>query len=239
MSDTAHTIRRIGIIGAMEQETELLLSRLQQPESHRIGDNILIHTGQLCGKEIALCQSGIGKVSAAVATTLLIQNFAPDCVINTGSAGGIGPGLKVGDVVIGTETAHHDADVTAFGYAYGQLPKQPARFVSAPVLAAAASQAAQTFGQVRIVRGLIVSGDQFVHDAAELQRIKNRFADAQAVEMEAAAIAQSCHLLGTPFVVIRAVSDSADEAAQISFETFLETAARHSAEMVSQLIQNL
>lgn len=232
-------MRRIGIIGAMEQETELLLGRLQQPESRRVGANIVIHTGKLFDKDIALCQSGIGKVSAAVATTLLIQNFAPDCVINTGSAGGIGDGLKVGDVVIGSETAHHDADVTAFGYTYGQLPKQPARFAAAPVLAAAAAKAAEAFGDANIVQGLIVSGDQFVHDAAALERIKSRFADAQAVEMEAAAIAQSCHLLDTSCVVIRAISDSADDEAQISFETFLQTAAKHSAEMVLELIRKL
>lgn len=239
MSNTLFKPHCIGIIGAMEQEIDLLRAQLQQPESHTFGQGIVIYTGTLHDKEIVLCLSGIGKVNAAIATTLLIEHFSPDCIINTGSAGGIGKNLKVGDVVIGSEISHHDADVTAFGYVYGQLPKQPARFAADTDLTAAAEYAARAFGKVQIVQGLIVSGDQFVHDSNKISHIRSHFADAQAVEMEAAAIAQTCYRLNKPFVIIRAISDSADEKAETSFEVFLETASKHSAQMVLQLIQTL
>lgn len=231
--------QRIGIIGAMEQEIELLRSRLAGVKTHVFGPGITIYTGNLHGKEIVLCLSGIGKVNAAIATTLVIEHFSPDCIINTGSAGGLGKGLNVGDVVIGSETAHHDADVTAFGYAYGQLPKQPPRFTSGSTLMAAAEYAAQAFGQVQIRQGLIVSGDQFVHGSRTIATIRNHFPDVQAVEMEAAAIAQTCYQMAKPFVIIRAISDSADEEAETNFEAFLQTASRHSAQMVEQLIRSL
>ena len=157
-----------------------------------------------------LCQSGIGKVNAAIATTLVIEHFSPDCVINTGSAGGIGKGLQVGDVVIGTQVAHHDVDVTAFGYAIGQVPQQPASYPSDLTLVHAAEQAARVFQAANIRQGLIVSGDQFINDAFSIETICREFANPQAVEMEAAAIAQTCYQLGKPFVIIRAISDSAD-----------------------------
>ena len=163
----------------------------------------------------------------------------PDFVINTGSAGGLGSGLKVGDVVIGTQTAHHDVDVTAFGYAIGHVPRMPARFESDPALCAAAEKAAAAFEHAAVHRGLIVSGDQFVHSSESVAEVRRHFPDAQAVEMEAAAIAQSCHRFGVPFVVIRAISDLADEQADTSFETFLKTASVHSAKMVLQLIEAL
>ncbi len=100
------------------------------------------YEGELAGKRMVLALSGIGKVNAAVATAWIIREFAADCVINTGSAGGLGKGLKVGDVVIGTETAHHDVDVTAFGYVWGQVPQLPAVFVSDDLLVGKAKRAA-------------------------------------------------------------------------------------------------
>lgn len=239
MSNSVSMPQCIGIIGAMEQEIELLRSQLTQSESHHFGLGIVIYTGMLEDKQIVLCLSGIGKVNAAIATTLVIEHFSPDCIINTGSAGGIGKKLKIGDVVIGSETAHHDADVTAFGYAYGQLPQQPARFTADTTLIAAAEYAAKAFGNVQIVQGLIVSGDQFVHDSSKIEQIRSHFADVQAVEMEAAAIAQTCYRLNKPFVIVRAISDSADEKAETSFEAFLQTASKHSAQMVLQLIKAL
>ena len=122
-------IRTIAVIGAMQPEIELLKGRLNNRESYRFGA-FEIHCGNLHGKRIVLTLSGIGKVNAAAATATAILKFSPDCVINTGSAGGLGQGLKVGDVVIGSETAHHDVDVTAFGYAIGQVPQLPPAFAS-------------------------------------------------------------------------------------------------------------
>ncbi|MDO5059479.1 MAG: 5'-methylthioadenosine/adenosylhomocysteine nucleosidase [Neisseria sp.] len=230
-----NALKTIAVIGAMQPEIELLQGRLKNRVSHRFGA-FQIDEGELHGKRVVLSLSGIGKVNAAVATALAVNRFAPDCVINTGSAGGLGKGLKVGDVVIGTQTAHHDVDVTAFGYAVGQVPQLPAAFVSDEHLVAAAERAAAAFNGANVSRGLIASGDQFVHSSEKTAEIRAHFPDIQAVEMEAAAIAQACAQLGVPFVVIRAISDSADEKADVSFDEFLQTAGKHSAQMVDDLI---
>lgn len=227
----------IALIGAMPPEISLLQESLQNLRSEHMAD-FDIYCGEYAGKNVVLALSGIGKVNAALSTSLVLQHH-PDFVINTGSAGGLGSGLKVGDVVIGTQTAHHDVDVTAFGYAIGHVPRMPARFESDPALCAAAEKAAAAFEHAAVHRGLIVSGDQFVHSSESVAEVRRHFPDAQAVEMEAAAIAQSCHRFGVPFVVVRAISDLADEEADTSFETFLKTASVHSAKMVLQLIEAL
>ncbi len=227
----------IALIGAMPPEISLLQESLQNLRSEHLAD-FDIYCGEYAGKNVVLALSGIGKVNAALSTALVLQH-RPDFVINTGSAGGLGSGLKVGDVVIGTQTAHHDVDVTAFGYAIGHVPQMPARFESDPALCAAAEKAAAAFEHAAVHRGLIVSGDQFVHSSESVAEVRRHFPDAQAVEMEAAAIAQSCHRFGVPFVVVRAISDLADEEADTSFETFLKTASVHSAKMVLQLIEAL
>lgn len=226
------------VIGAMLPEIELLRSRLQDTTVHTVGA-FTLYEGRLNGKRIILTLSGIGKVNAAVATTLAVQRFGADYVINTGSAGGLAGGLAVGDVVIGSETAHHDVDVTAFGYSRGQVPQLPARFSADPVLVEVARNAAQAFPLATVHSGLIVSGDRFIHDSGSAAAIRSDFPDVQAVEMEAAAIAQSCIQLNVPFVVIRALSDAADEQAGISFDAFLQQAGVHSAEMVERLIAEL
>ena len=227
----------IALIGAMPPEISLLQENLQNLRSEHMAD-FDIYCGEYAGKNVVLALSGIGKVNAALSTALVLQH-RPDFVINTGSAGGLGSGLKVGDVVIGTQTAHHDVDVTAFGYAIGHVPRMPARFESDPALCTAAEKAAAAFEHAAVHRGLIVSGDQFVHSSESVAEVRRHFPDAQAVEMEAAAIAQSCHRFGVPFVVVRAISDLADEEADTSFETFLKTASVHSAKMVLQLIEAL
>ena len=239
MNPTTKHGQRIGIIGAMEAEVALLRDSLNGLETHRFGKNFVVYTGQFAGKDIALCQSGIGKVNAAIATTLLKEHFAPDVVINTGSAGGIGGDLKVGDVVVGTHIMHHDVDVTAFGYQHGQVPQLPAAFTCDETLVATAEKAACTFQAARVIHGLIVSGDSFINSKTAIGQIHARLPQPLAVEMEAAAIAQTCYQLDTPFVVIRAISDSAEDSASVSFEEFLEVAAKHSAQMVQQMIQAL
>lgn len=229
------SINTIGIIGAMEAEIELLKNALQNVVAHHIGQ-MVVYTGQLDGQSVCLSLSGIGKVNAAIATSLLIQQFQADCVINTGSAGGLAPDLQIGDVVVATEVAHHDVDVTAFGYVHGQVPRLPARFAcDADLLRLAKTAAAQT--NLNVFSGCLVSGDQFIHDEAVRSQMMARFPDAWAVEMEAAAIAQACTVLQKPFVLIRAISDNANGEASVSFETFLQTAAVHSAEMVRALLK--
>lgn len=232
------SVQTIAVVGAMEQEIELLRESMANVKHVSFG-KFSAYEGELAGKRMVLVLSGIGKVNAAVSTSWVIHQFAPDCVINTGSAGGLGQGLKVGDVVIGETVAHHDVDVTAFGYVWGQVPQLPAVFTSDSNLIRQAEKAAQVFEGAAVTQGLIVSGDRFVHSSEGVAEIRSHFPDVKAVEMEAAAIAQTCHQLEVPFVIIRAVSDSADEKADISFEEFLKTAAVSSAKMVTEIVKSL
>ena len=232
------SVQTIAVVGAMEQEIELLRESMANVKHVSLG-KFSAYEGELAGKRMVLVLSGIGKVNAAVSTSWVIHQFAPDCVINTGSAGGLGKGLKVGDVVIGETVAHHDVDVTAFGYVWGQVPQLPAVFASDLNLIRQAEKAAQVFEGAAVTQGLIVSGDRFVHSSEGVAEIRSHFPDVKAVEMEAAAIAQTCHQLEVPFVIIRAVSDSADEKADISFEEFLKTAAVSSAKMVTEIVKSL
>ena len=228
----------VAIIGAMEQEIALLQSRIAQPQHEKVA-HVAITRGTLAGKPVLLAQSGIGKVNAAITTTILLEKYQAACVINTGSAGGLQGGMKQGDVVVGIQTAHHDADATAFGYAIGQLPQMPARYEADAALVEHAARAAVAFDGAAIHRGLIVSGDQFINHPDKIARIRTHFPDALAVEMEAAAIAQTCYQFARPCVIIRALSDLADGEAEYSFETFLQMAATHSAEMVENLVKAL
>ncbi len=228
----------VAIIGAMEQEVALLHSRISQAQQEKVA-HIAITRGLLAGKPVLLAQSGIGKVNAAITTTVLLEKFGAGCVINTGSAGGLQGGMKQGDVVVGIQTAHHDADATAFGYAIGQLPQMPARYEADAGLIEHAARAAIAFDGAAIHRGLIVSGDQFIRHPDKIAHIRAHFPDALAVEMEAAAIAQTCYQFARPCVIIRALSDLADGEAEYSFETFLQMAATHSAEMVENLVKAL
>jgi adenosylhomocysteine nucleosidase len=178
-------------------------------------------------------------VASALATALLIQQFKPDAVINTGSAGGFDPQLNVGDVVISTEVRHHDVDVTAFGYEMGQVPQMPAAFSANPALVNAAEQSIQALGFCQTKKGLIATGDSFICDPARIAVIRQQFPTMLAVEMEGAAIAQVCHMLNTPFVVIRSLSDIAGKESPQSFEAYLEVASKHSSAMVTELLTRL
>lgn len=228
---------RAGIIGAMEEEVTLLRAKLTDCRTISMA-GCEIYTGQLQGVDVALLKSGIGKVAAAMGATLLLEHCHPDVVINTGSAGGLAPSLSVGDIVVSTQVRYHDADVTAFGYQYGQMPGCPAGFAADDKLIHAAEQCISELS-LHAVRGLIVSGDAFINGSEGLARIRHHFPEAIAVEMEAAAIGHVCHNFGMPFVVVRAISDVADKQSHLSFDEFLVTAARQSTVMVERLVQKL
>ncbi|MEQ4453621.1 5'-methylthioadenosine/S-adenosylhomocysteine nucleosidase [Kosakonia sp. YIM B13605] len=228
---------KIGIIGAMEEEVTLLRDKIENRQTLNVGGSE-IYTGTLNGTEVALLKSGIGKVAAAMGATLLLERCQPDMIINTGSAGGLAATLKVGDIVVSDEARYHDADVTAFGYDIGQLPGCPAGFKADDKLIAAAEAC---IGELNLhaVRGLIVSGDAFINGADGLAKIRHNFPQAIAVEMEATAIAHVCHNYGVPFVVVRAISDVADQESHLSFDEFLVVAAKQSSLMVETLVQKL
>ena len=184
-----------------------------------------------------LVQSGIGKVMSALAAGILIDRFGVDLVINTGSAGGFGTTLEIGDIVIGTELAYCDADVTAFNYVYGQMPGMPARFAMNKDFLPSIEQAIAKV-DLKSHTGLIVSSDSFIHTREQRTHILKHFPDVMASEMEGAAIAQACHAFGVPFIVIRAISDIPERGTSaVDFDTFIVQAGKRSAQMVHQLLQ--
>ncbi|HHA6890752.1 TPA: 5'-methylthioadenosine/S-adenosylhomocysteine nucleosidase [Staphylococcus aureus] len=228
----------IGIIGAMEEEVTILKNKLTQLSEISVA-HVKFYTGILKDREVVITQSGIGKVNAAISTTLLINKFKPDVIINTGSAGALDESLNVGDVLISDDVKYHDADATAFGYEYGQIPQMPVAFQSSKPLIEKVSQVVQQQQQLTAKVGLIVSGDSFIGSVKQRQKIKKAFPNAMAVEMEATAIAQTCYQFNVPFVVVRAVSDLANGEAEMSFEAFLEKAAVSSSQTVEALVSQL
>lgn len=220
----------IGIIGAMEQETRTLLGQMENIERKTV-HHLEYISGTIYGKEVVLTQSGIGKVNSALATAFLIDRYQPSVVINTGSAGGLQPNLTIGEVVIGKEVAYHDVDATAFGYTKGQVPQMPATYQADAAIAEQVSKAATAVG-LRVDTGLIVSSDSFVANPKEVERIKHEFPEAKATEMEGASIAQVCYQMKVPFLIVRAISDSANDEASVTFDEFIEEAGKKSAEMI-------
>ena len=218
---------KIAVIGAMEEEVELLRAAISNPKTTVIANSEYTE-GTYEGKDVVLLKSGIGKVNAAMSTTILLHEFKPDVVINTGSAGGYDENLEVGAIVISDEVRHHDVDATIFGYEIGQVPQMPPAFKSDANLMQAAELAVQKIGEHQAATGLITTGDAFMNDPVRVEVVRKQFPTMKAVEMEAAAVAQVCYQFGTPFVVIRALSDIAGKESNISFDEFLPVAAKHS-----------
>ena len=226
---------KIAILGAMDEEISLIHSMLVDVTEKKVG-HLTAYVGSLNGVNIALVKCGIGKVAAAVSTTLLINEFAPDYVINTGSAGGFSKERIIGDIVIATELRHHDADLTFFGYEMGQCAGMPAQYHCDPKLLKCAVEAMEKLSDVGFESGLICTGDSFVGSDEGAALIRYNFPQVGAVEMEGVAIAQTCFLLNVPFLVIRSLSDIAGKTSTVSFEAYLETAAKNSAQLVMQTI---
>jgi len=235
----------IGIIAAMENELKLLCETMGEYETHKTG-GFEFYTGKIEGRDTVLLCCGIGKVNAAVGCALLIQQFKPECVINTGSAGGIKEDLKVGDAIISSGLVYHDVDVTAFNYAPGQLPHQPRIFPVSEKLIKLAETAVNELKKEKLLpdsfnycQGIIGSGDVFLYEPERIAEVHSTFPDIAAVEMEGAAIAHCCHLFSVPALVIRALSDVAGTESPISFMEFLPVASRHSAHIVMRILRKL
>ncbi|WP_143833223.1 5'-methylthioadenosine/S-adenosylhomocysteine nucleosidase [Oceanobacillus timonensis] len=227
----------IGIIGAMDEEIELLKQKMTDVQEIEVA-NTSFYQGYLEGKEVVLLLSGIGKVNAAMSTTILHERFKPDKIINTGSAGGFAENLEVGDVVISTEVLHHDVDATAFDYVYGQVPGMPAVYTASPDLIELADKVVLE-SDIQAETGIIATGDSFMQRKDQTAVVQKRFPEMLALEMEAAAIAQVCYQYKTPFVIIRALSDIAGKESSVSFDVFLEKAAKNAADVIIKMVQKL
>jgi adenosylhomocysteine nucleosidase len=235
----------IGVIGAMDDEVSLLCKSMEGLSTQKI-KMFEFYSGKIEGKDVTVLRCDVGKVNAAVGCALLIREFKAGRVINTGSAGGINPQLKVGDAIISTGLVYHDVDVTAFGYAPGQVPRQPPVFPVDEKLVSAAKESINELKKENLLPadfnycpGLIGSGDSFMHEPDRIANVRKIFPEIAAVEMEGAAIAHCCNLFEIPVLVIRALSDVAGTQSPVSFKEFLPVASRHSAYIVMRIIKKI
>lgn len=228
---------RIGIIAAMAEELAHLLVNLEDKKEQQVLQHTY-YSGRIGQHEVVLVQSGIGKVMSAMTVAVLVNAFEVDAIINTGSAGAVADGLAIGDVVIANRLAYHDVDVTAFGYAYGQMAQQPLYFESDQRFVTAFQETLEQLDYQSHI-GLIATGDSFIAGQDKIAFIKSHFPEVLAVEMEGAAIAQAAHVLGKPFIVVRAMSDTAAHDANITFDEFILQAGKQSAEVLIRFLNHL
>lgn len=229
---------KLGIIGAMTIEVETLKENLENMTvTEKAG--MVFCQGQLEGLDVVIVQCGVGKVNAALCVQILCDCFGATHVVNTGVAGSLDPELDIGDLVISRDAMYHDFDCSPMGYALGQVPGMAVDAYPADArLTEYAFEAAQSVhnGHVRI--GRIASGDQFISSKEQKQKIVEN-TGASCTEMEGAAIAHAAWRNGVPFVVIRAISDKADDSAQMDYPTFEVIAAKRCAAVTQALAKGL
>ena len=228
---------KIGIIAAMEEELKLLVENLEDKSQETVLSNVY-YSGRYGEHELVLVQSGVGKVMSAMSVAILVESFKVDAIINTGSAGAVATGLNVGDVVVADTLVYHDVDLTAFGYDYGQMSMQPLYFHSDKTFVSTFEAVLSKEEMISKV-GLIATGDSFMAGQEKIDVIKGHFPQVLAVEMEGAAIAQAAQATGKPFVVVRAMSDTAAHDANITFDEFIIEAGKRSAQVLMAFLKAL
>ena len=226
----------IGFIGAMEVEVKQLVAELENRSSETLA-GMEFHKGTLGGKEVIIVKSGIGKVNAAICTEILALRYGVDAVINTGIAGSLRAEINIGDIVLSTDALQHDMDATGFGYKPGVIPQMKESTFAADerLRRLAAEVCRREIPEIGVHEGRVVSGDQFISDKEVKNRLIREF-DGYCCEMEGAAIAQGAYLNGIPFLIIRAISDKADDSATMDYPTFERQAIEHSVKLVKALV---
>ncbi len=232
-------MNRIGIIGAMEEEVNQLKERMQVREAAQIASMEFV-LGSLEGKEVVVVRCGIGKVNAAICTQVLADQYQVDCIINTGVAGALYQKLNIGDIVVSTDALQHDMDATGFGYPMGVIPRMETSIFEADrgLLEAARKTCEEVNPDIQVFAGRIVSGDQFISDKETKERLIRQF-QGYCTEMEGAAIAQAAWLNQIPFLIIRAISDKADNSAEMDYGEFEAKAIEHTVKLVGALVLRL
>jgi len=228
---------KFGIIGAMEEEVAQLKEKMTDLTiTTKAGMDF--YDGTLLGKAVTVVRSGIGKVNAGCCTQILADLFRVDCVINTGIAGSLDASINIGDIVLCTDAVQHDMDAVAFGYDLGVIPRMPVSFFPADeALRLAAKRICQKVNpEISVHEGRVATGDQFIADKAKKEYIVTNFG-AKCTEMEGAAIAQAAYNNALPFLIIRAISDKADDSAQMDYPTFEKQAIEHTVKLMLALIE--
>lgn len=226
----------IGIIGAMDEEVAKIREKMAdvsvEPKA-----GMEFYQGKLEGAEAVVVRSGIGKVNAAVCTQILIDCYHVKAIINTGIAGSLQADIDIGDIVLSVDTLQHDVDATGFGYQIGEIPRMPVSVFKADArMIMLASRACEEVNpDIHVHAGRIVSGDQFISDRSKKKWLVENFSGC-CTEMEGAAIAQTAYLNGVPFLIVRAISDKADDSATVDYPTFEAQAIQHSVNLILALV---
>ena len=229
----------LGIIGAMDEEVAQIKEHMEnvRVETRASMD---FYQGTLHGHPVVVVRSGIGKVNAAICAQILADRYQVDAIINTGIAGSLNADINIGDIVLSTDTVEHDMDAVSFGYPLGQIPRMDTlSFVADEKLRAVAKRVCEQVNpEVRVFEGRVVSGDQFISDKDRKQWLVENFAG-YCTEMEGAAIAHTAYLNEIPFLVIRAISDKADDSASVDYPVFEAKAIEHSVKLLLALCREL
>ncbi len=230
---------KIGIIGAMEVEVEILKKNMSLKRTVKKA-SMEFFEGTIEGTDVVVVRSGIAKVNAGICVQILVDLFDVTHVINTGVAGSLDARINIGDIVLSTDACYHDVDATVFGYKKGEVPQLgTASFVADEKLREVAKKAIKTAAaDIGVFEGRVCSGDQFISSKEIKENIKKDF-DGMCTEMEGAAIAQGCFLNNIPFLIIRAISDKADGSDIVDYPVFEEKAAKDCAALVIELIKLL
>ncbi len=232
-------MKKIGIIGAMDEEVHIIKGQMQEVTIKKIA-SMEFYEGKLQGKEVVVVRCGIGKVNAAVCTQILADLYQVDAVVNTGVAGSLRNEIEIADIVLSTDTLQHDVDATGFGYGLGVIPRMECSVFQADqrLIAIAKEVCSEVIPEVGVHTGRIVSGDQFISDSTKKNWLVDNF-EGYCTEMEGAAIAQTAYLNQIPFLIIRAISDKADHSAEMSYAEFEELAISHTVKLLNRLVIKL
>lgn len=230
---------KIGIIGAMDVEVARLTREMvKEREVEKAGMHFC--EGWIGGTEVVVVRCGIGKVNAGLCVQILCDLFGVTHVINTGIAGSLDDEINIGDVVVSIDAMYHDMDVSGLGYEPGQVPQiDVLSFAADAMLREAAVKACREAApEIGVFEGRVVSGDQFICDRSRKNEIVKTFGGL-CTEMEGAAVAQAAYVNGLPFVIVRAISDKADESVHVSYDVFEAKAAEHCAAIVEHMVRSL
>ncbi|EQB35423.1 S-adenosylhomocysteine nucleosidase [Sulfurimonas hongkongensis] len=236
---------KIAIMGAMLEEVEPflelsehepLLKYFKKYNDIEYGGNTY-HEAKYKDHEIILGYSKIGKVNSTLTAATMIEKFGAEILLFTGVAGGVNPKLKIGDLIAATQLCQHDLDITAFGHPHGYVPEGAVYVKPSANLLHIAKEVADE-KNIDLIGGIIATGDQFVADESRKEWIKNTF-DADAIEMEGAAVAVVCDAFDIPFFIMRSISDTADEGAVEDFDEFLKHSSQRSSSFVISMLDKI
>ena len=227
---------KLAIMGAMEEEIEPLFAYFDKVNVVEYANNKYYEVNYN-GLDIVIAYSKIGKVFASLTASTMIEKFGCDTLLFSGVAGGINPKLKIGDLIIADKLCQHDLDITAFGHPHGYVPGGKVFVETSKELRDVAIKVAKE-NDLKVIEGIIATGDQFVHSTQRKEFIENTF-NADALEMEGASVAVVCDALNIPFFILRAISDTADMDAGFDFDEFLKSSAKNSADYLIKILKEL